>query len=148
MNTPPAIPPIPSISARKRSPLKLIIGLFVGSILVLFLVGYFIIHALIASGITKGPDNLFGDQNLKTTVALIELNKLRYGKYPDNLRDLKFTGQWDQIALQSVAYYPNADRSRYYIEVQRGWIGKPTLQMPDEFWHGTGYDPSLRPKGK
>jgi hypothetical protein len=145
MNVPPPIPPIP---ARKQNPVKLVIVLIVGSILILFLVGYFVVHTIVASGITKGPDNLFGDQNLKTAVALIELNKVRYGKYPDKLRDLKFTGQWDQMALQSVAYYPNADRTHYYIEVQRGWIGKPSLQIPDEFWHGTGYDPSLKPKGE
>jgi len=143
MNAP---PPIPSIPARKRSPLKLIIGLIGGGILILFLAGYFVIHSIIASGITKGPDNMFGDQNLKTAVALIELNKVRYGNYPDTLRDLKFTGQWDQLALNSVAYYPNADRTRYYIEVERGWVGKPSLQMPDGFWQGTGYDPSLKPK--
>lgn len=105
-----------------------------------------LIRSVVASGITKGPDNLFGDQNLKTAVALIELHKVRYGKYPDSLRDLRFTGQWDQIALQSVAYYPNSDHSAYYIEVERGWVGKPTLQMPDEFWRGTGYSPSLKPE--
>jgi hypothetical protein len=45
------------------------------------------------SGITKGPDNMFGDQHLKTAVAPIEFHKVRYGKYPDSLRDLRFTGQ-------------------------------------------------------
>jgi len=104
------------------------------------------IHTLAASGITKGPDNMFGDQHLKTAVALIELHKVRYGKYPDSLQDLKFTGQWDQIALQSVSYHPNADRSAYYIQVERGWVGKPTLEMPDEFWKGTGYSAALRPE--
>jgi len=69
----------------------------------LFLVRYLVIR----SGITEIPDNMFGDQHLKTSVALIELHRVRYGKYPDLLSDLKFTGQWDQIALQSVRYYPN-----------------------------------------
>jgi hypothetical protein len=46
----------------------------------------------------------------------------------------------------SVRYYPNADRTGYYIEVQRGWVGKPSLQIPDEFWRGTGYSSSLKPK--
>ena len=89
---------------------------------------------------------MFGDQHLKTAVALIELHKVRYGKYPDSLRDLKFTGQWDPIALQRVSYFPNADHSAYYIEVEQGWVGKPTLEMPEEFWKGTGYSPALRPK--
>jgi hypothetical protein len=120
----------------------------IGGVLILSLVGYVAIHSIIASGITKGPDAMFGDQHLKTAVALIELHKTRYGKYPDTLRDLKFTGQWDQIAIQSVGYYPNAERTRYYIEVQRGWVGKPTLQMPDEFWRGTGYSTLLKPTDK
>jgi hypothetical protein len=124
----------------------LIAGLVGGGVLILFLVGYLAVRSIIASGITKGPDAMFGDQHLKTAVALIELHKARYGKYPDTLRDLKFTGQWDQIALQSVGYYPNAEHTGYYVEVQRGWVGKPTLQMPDEFWRGTGYSASLKPK--
>jgi hypothetical protein len=79
-------------------------------------------YIIIRSGITKVPDNMFGDQHLKTSVALIELHKVRFGKYSDSLSDLKFTGQWDQIALQAVRYYPNADRTAYYIEVETGWI--------------------------
>jgi len=106
----------------------------------------FVIRAVIASDITKGPDNMFGDQHLKTAVALIELHKVRYGKYPDSLRDLKFTGQWDQLALQSVSYHSNADHSAYYTEIEQGWIGKPILKMPDEFWRGTGYSAALKPK--
>jgi len=124
----------------------LIIGLAALGLLIFLFIAYMVIHSIIISGITKGPDNLFGDQNLKTAVALIELNKVRYGKYPDKLSNIKFTGQWDQLALNSVAYFPNADHTRYYVEVERGWVGKPTLQMPAEFWQGTGYDPSLKPK--
>lgn len=123
-----------------------IAGLVGGGVLIFLLCGYLVVRSIIASGITKGPDNMFGDQHLKTAVALVELHKLRYGKYPDTLRDLKFTGQWDQLALSRVGYYPNADRTAYYLEVQRGWVGKPSLQMPDEFWRGTGYSSSLRPK--
>ena len=119
----------------------------VGVAFVVFVFGaVLLIRSVIGSDITRVPDNMFGDQHLKTAVALIELHKVRYGKYPASLGDLRFTGQWDQIALQSVAYYPNVDRSAYYVEVERGWIGKPTLQMPDEFWKGTGYSVSLKPK--
>ena len=132
----------------KKRPGLLIVGLVGGGVLILFLVGYLVVRSIIASGITKGPDTMFGDQHLKTAVALIELHKTRYGKYPDTLRDLKFIGQWDQLAIQSVEYYPNAERTGYYVEVQRGWVGKPTLQMPDEFWRGTGYSESLKPKDK
>ena len=51
-------------------------------------------------------------------------------------------------ALQSVRYYPNSDRTAYYIEVETGWIGKPDLKMPDEFWRGTGYTMSLKPTNR
>jgi hypothetical protein len=134
------------MAAPKKRRGVFIAGIVGGSVLVLLLLGYWAVRSIIASGITKGPDAMFGDQHLKTAVALIELHKTRYGKFPGTLRDLTFTGQWDQIAIQSVAYYPNAERTGYYIEVQRGWVGKPTLEMPDEFWRGTGYSASLKPK--
>ena len=135
--TPP--PPIPSTLSRTQI---LLIAL---GVLIAIFCGVFTIHSLIASGITKGPDNMFGDQHLKTAVALIELHKVRYGKYPASLDDLKFTGQWDQIALRSVSYYPNSDGTAYFIEVERGWVAKPKLVMPPEFWKGTGYSPILNP---
>jgi len=90
-----------------------------------------------------GADEKFGDQHLKTAVALVELHKIRYGRYPNALSDLRFVGEWDGIALNSVSYHANDAGTRYCIEVERGWIGKPRLQMPAEFWRGTGYDPSL-----
>ena len=99
---------------------------------------WLVVRAVLTSGITGGPDKLFGDQQLKTAVALIELHHVRFGRYPDRLRDLKFTGSWDQIAIQSVTYHPDADRTAYFLEVQRGWIGNPILEMPPEFWEGTG----------
>lgn len=107
------------------------------------------IKAIINSGITKGPDHLFGDQHLKTSLALIELHKIRYGQYPDSLKDIKYIGQWDSIHLSSVYYIQSADRQSYYIEVSRGWIGKPDdFKLPDDFWQGTGYNPQLKETGK
>jgi len=88
-------------------------------------------------------DEKFGDQHLKTTVALVELHKLRYGRYPQSLSELQFVGDWDGIALNSVSYHANDAGTRYCVEVERGWIGKPRLEMPAEFWRGTGYDASL-----
>jgi hypothetical protein len=136
---------IPALNPPKKRRNLLIVALVGVAFLVCAVGTAFLIRSLIASGITKGPDNMFGDQNLKTAVALIELHKVRYGKYPDSLQDLRFIGQWDQIALNSVSYYPNENHSAYYIEVERGWIGKPTLEMPDEFWKGTGYSVALKP---
>ena len=110
-----------------------------GSTLLVFGVRY-----LMKQGLFTWADNEFGDQHLKTTVALVELHRVRYGHYPRALTDLKFLGSWDPIALSNVSYAPSEDLSRYYVEVRRGWIGRPSLSIPAEFWQGTGYDPQLR----
>jgi hypothetical protein len=142
MSAPP--PPKPK-SKRRLFAILVVISVAV----TVFVVGTTLaVRSVLESGITRGPDNLFGEQHLKTAVALIELHKVRFGKYPGSLSDLKFTGQWDQIALQSVRYYPNADGTAYYIEVEQGWIGKPDLEMSDAFWRGTGYSKSLKPTNR
>jgi len=138
MSTPP--PPKPGFKKKRIPIVWIVVGVLSPTILVLLLFGI-----LRYSGITREMDNKFGDQHLKTVVALIELHKVRFGSYPGSLRELKFTGDWDQIALRSVRYYPNAARTAYYIELESGWIGRPDLKMPDEFWRGTGYDASLKP---
>ena len=97
------------------------------------------------SGITRPMDNKFGDQHLKTAVALVELHKVRNGEYPSSLADLEFLGDWDKIPLGVVSYCPAADKQSYYLEVQRGWAAKPDLKMPPEFWRGTGFRPDLGP---
>src|SRR5260370_33099969 len=137
------IPPPPKPRPKKLS-FALTALIFVVTI-VIIAGGIVAVRSIIASGITRGPDNMFGDQHLKTTVALIELHKVRFGKYPGSLSELKFTGQWDQIALQSVRYYTNADRTAYYVEVERGWIVKPDLEMPPDFCRGTGDTTILKP---
>jgi len=134
------VPPPPKPRSKSNS---LTLWILIG--VVILAGGALTIRSIIASGITQGPDNMFGDQHLKIAVALIELHKVRFGQYPESLSDLKFAGQWDQIALQSVRYFPNADRTKYYIEVVRGWMGKPHLKMPEGFWLGTGYDEHLKP---
>ena len=139
-------PPLPSVSRRSGSrDAKIIItvlcsGLLVGAVCLGVLVYY-----VSTSGITRPLDNKFGDQHLKTTISLLELHRLRYGRYPQSLKELKFVGDWDRLALSVVRYYPAPDGSKYYVEVTRGWVGKPVLEYPSEFWQGTGYSPSLKP---
>jgi hypothetical protein len=143
MSQPPPLPP----EARKRSQraAKIVITI-VCSVVFIGAVSIFVgVRYVTASGITRPFDNKFGDQHLKTTVALLELHKVRYGRYPQSLHDLRFTGEWDQIALKSVRYYAAPDGSAYFVEVARGWVGKPVLDMPPDFWKGTGYSPTLKP---
>jgi len=91
---------------------------------------------LSACAFQKEADQKFGDQHFKTSIALIELHKVRFGEYPNSLKDLKFVGEWDQAALASVNYKKVANG--YELDVVRGWVGKPQLSYPDEFWKGLG----------
>jgi hypothetical protein len=131
------------VTTRKKFFIILSVALVLCAI---FLTGvYFFVRYIGTTGITRVFDNQFGVQHLKTAVALIELHKIRYGRYPDSIRDLRFAGEWDQLALNSVRYYPSPKRDAYFVEVERGWIGKPDLKFPPEFWKGTGYSESLKP---
>src|SRR5262249_5544882 len=135
--------PLPSAKKKRSSWVIVVIGVVV---LLIGSVGYGVyraVHAITASGFTSTMDQQFGDQHLKTAVALIELHKVRNGRYPEDLTKLRFTGQWDMLALQNVRYVVAPDGKSYFVEVQRGWIGKPTLELPPEFWQGTGYNPKL-----
>jgi hypothetical protein len=86
---------------------------------------------------TEMADRQFGDQHFKSSIALIELHKTRYGEYPDSLDDLKFIGDWDGIFLSRVEYkkLPNG----YKLDLVSGWIGMPEgLTYPADFWKGLG----------
>jgi hypothetical protein len=89
-----------------------------------------------ACAFQREADQKFGDQHFKTAIALIELHKIRFGEYPATLKDLKFTGDWDQIALNSVDY--KREGNGYELNVTKGWVGRPELKYPDEFWKGIG----------
>jgi hypothetical protein len=141
MLQPPPLPLEPGRSSTRE--LKIIIAIVCSVLIIGALCIFFIIHYVGVSGITRPIDDKFGDQNLKSTVALLELHKIRYGRYPRSLRDLHFKGDWDQIWLSSTRYVVSPDGSKYCVEVERGWIGKPVLNYPPEFWQGTGYSPDL-----
>ena len=106
---------------------------------------YLLLFAANSPG-ARQSDKDFGDQHMKTAVALLELYKVRHGSYPARLADLDYMGEWDRIILSTMAYYPNADRSAYFVEVTKGWMGRPHLSYPPEFWRGTGFREELRPR--
>lgn len=81
-------------------------------------------------------DAQFGDQHFKTAVSLVEMYRLRHGSYPSSLDELDFVGDWDRIALSAVKYERLSDG--YGLELVRGWVGKPELSFPPEFWKGLG----------
>ena len=102
-----------------------------------FLLAVVVAAALLAGcDFQKQADAKFGDQHFKTVIALVELHKVRTGAYPDSLKDLKFTGEWDAIALGAVEY--RRLELGYELNVTRGWVAQPELSYPKEFWHGLG----------
>jgi hypothetical protein len=105
-------------------------SLFIGSLLLFALLG------LGGCDLQKAADAKFGDQHFKTAISLIELHKIRYGAYPESLKDLKYTGDWDGIALGSVQY--KRLENGYELNLTRGWVGQPELTYPDDFWRGLG----------
>jgi hypothetical protein len=99
-------------------------------------VGLALFMAVAACNFKQDADAKFGDQHFKTVVALVELYKVRHGSYPQALSDLDFTGDWDKIAIDSVEYRRLSEG--YELNVTRGWIGRPTLEYPAQFWNGLG----------
>ena len=99
-----------------------------------------LLMALLLTGCFDFPneelDKKFGDQHFKTAIALIELHKVRYGEYPKTLKDIKFTGDWDAIIYHSVEY--TKERDGYRVIVTAGFMDKPELNYPDEFYQGLG----------
>ena len=84
----------------------------------------------------SGPDQTFGKQNFVSAVSIIELHKLRNGSYPKSLKELEFLGDWDSIWLSAMRYEINGDGYNLFLE--RGWVGKPTLEFPVRFKQGLG----------
>jgi len=83
-----------------------------------------------------GADQKFGKQNFVSAISIIELHKLRNGKYPESLKELEFLGDWDGIWLSAVRYEKNSEGYNLFLE--RGWAGKPTLEFPIKFKQGLG----------
>jgi len=92
--------------------------------------------AVASCSVKQQADAMFGDQHFKTAIALVELYKVRHGTYPEALSDLDFVGDWDKGALMAVEYHRLPDG--YELNVTHGWVGRPTLRYPAQFWNGLG----------
>jgi len=99
-------------------------------------VGLALFMTVAACNLKQQADTEFGDQHFKTAIALVELYKLRHGQYPEALTDLDFTGGWDKIAISSVQYHRLPEG--YELNIINGWVGRPTLKYPAQFWSGLG----------
>ena len=117
------------IDARTVGVMKLIRPLFLTIPLTLF-------FGCDPSAFAPDMDEMFGDQNFKSAVAVIELHRTRTDEYPKTLSDLDYLGEWDTIWLSGVEYERVEDG--YNLFVVRGWVGEPALELPDDYRRGLG----------
>lgn len=82
------------------------------------------------------------DQTFRKTLGEIELHKLRYGKYPSSLTEIKFLNKMDSMNFTSVEYHllDSGYELNLYQKVAT-LNGQPTdiaWEYPTEFWQGLG----------
>jgi hypothetical protein len=107
-----------------------------GKVMKRMILALLLVSGLASCSVQDQMNAKFGDQHFKTAIALIELYHLRNGVYPESLKALTFTGDWDPIALQSV-HYERLDNG-YELDIVNGWVGQPKLSYPPEFWKNLG----------
>lgn len=88
-----------------------------------------------SSGLPRVPARE-GDHRFKTAIALIELHRLRFGEYPDALKDLRFLSDHNPADLVGLKYEKLGNG--YALDVVLGTRGTPDLAYPAEFWRGLG----------
>lgn len=77
------------------------------------------------------------DQTFKNAISLIELHKVRFGKYPESLQEeqfKKFLGNWDNFIYSSVTYLKTESGYELNLNSQES----SRLEYPPEFWRGLG----------
>jgi hypothetical protein len=91
----------------------------------------------------KESQDLFAEQNFKAAIGNIELHKIRFGRYPETLRDLKFLNALDSSFIGSVEY--RKLENGYELNIKQTYASLSgnsditvALTYPDEFWQGLG----------
>ncbi len=87
---------------------------------------------------------MLADQHFKSAVGAIELHKLRNGKYPASLHELKYLNSMDSAMFNFVEY--KSFDSLYELNVKGEYpsltggkeMNKINLKYPKEFWKGLG----------
>jgi hypothetical protein len=82
-------------------------------------------------------------QAMSRGVGLVELHRLRHGRYPASLSDLRFLSGFDRAMLVWLEYASSEDGDAYYLAVDRDRPGAEGVTWPSGYWDGTGYDPAL-----
>ncbi len=85
----------------------------------------------------KELDKLHADRCFKSAIAVLELHKLRFGKYPDAFNKLLFLNAFEKKEIEYVEYkkLPNGYELNLIIAKFKSEIN---LNYPSEFWQGLG----------
>jgi hypothetical protein len=83
------------------------------------------------------------DQEFKKAIGYVELHKLRYGTYPNSLKELKFLSVMDSSMLSQVQYHQLGDAYELNListfPKMNGEVDyRADLHYPKEFWKGLG----------
>ena len=77
------------------------------------------------------------DQYFKRAIALIELHKIRFGEYPDTLKEegfSEFMGDWDKFIYRAIIYSKIGDGYELNLNSQESLH----REYPEAFWSGLG----------
>jgi hypothetical protein len=84
---------------------------------------------------------MVADQEFTKGIAFIELHRVRFGSYPESLKDLKFLSKIDSV-MRDLEYRKLDDGYELNIKgVFQNMSGDElpmTLKYPPEFWEGLG----------
>jgi hypothetical protein len=82
------------------------------------------------------------DEQFKKALGLIELQKLRTGRYPESLEDIDYLSQMDSLSFTFVKYTLLDSTYRLDLNFMPGMRGAANntvgLHYPEGFWKGTG----------
>lgn len=107
----------------------------VTTIIFIFIFILFIISFIDFRSSKKGDS--FAEQYYTSTIASIELHKIRYGEYPKNLKELKFFGKWTSMGFRTMEYR-KVDNGYTLVPTMDESLTKAILDYPDEFYQGLG----------
>ena len=90
----------------------------------------------------KQSQDMMADQQFKAALYNIEMHKLRFGSYPDSLRQLKFLSM-DSLSIMGMDYRKldtgyALNFTGKYASISGETDVTINLNYPDEFWQGLG----------
>jgi len=130
---------------------KLALWVIIGIVVVAVAIGVLVTQVpkiIQRSGAIDKQMNMMAELPVRLAAGQLELHRLRCGRYPATLNDIEYLDDWHRGMLSMVRYYTNSEGTAYYIE-SLGVLGRPVeLDLPEGFWHGTGFDEQLRPESE